>query len=139
MDNQPQINEAHSEPLDRREARQTAPGRGNAWIVGLILILLGVAFLMQNMGAFILPLSNWWALFILIPTVGAFDRAWRIYRDAGNRLTASARSALFGGLVLTLITALFLFNLNWAIFGPVLIILAGTGLLVNTLLPEKEQ
>jgi ABC-type uncharacterized transport system permease subunit len=100
---------------------------------------LGVAFLMQNMGTFSIPLKNWWALFILIPAIGAFDTAVRMYRNADNQLTAPARGSLLFGLVLTLVTVSFLFNLNWTIFGPLLIILTGIGLVINTMLPGNKS
>jgi hypothetical protein len=132
-----------SEPFDRleagrqrREARRAAfgdPSHGSTWITGLILILLGAAFLLRNTGYFNFPLKNWWALFILIPAIGALDSALRLYRSADNRLTAPARGSLLVGLILTLITIVFLFNLNITIFGPVLIILTGIAILAGTM------
>ena len=57
----------NNEPLDRREARRQrreerrealgVPG-GNTWIAGVILIVLGGVFLMQNMGTFKIPFTN---------------------------------------------------------------------------------
>ena len=132
MNDQSPNNNPQPEPLDRHEARRQRladPSRGGSWIAGLILIVLGVAFLMQNMGAFFIPLKNWWALFILIPAFGALDTALRIYRSEGNQLTAPARGSLIVGLVLTFVTASFLFDLSWSYFGPVLIILMGIGIL----------
>lgn len=128
------------EPLDwreerrlRREERRAGRGSSGAWFGGAILIILGIIFLLQNMGA--LALENWWALFILLPAVGAFGNAWRAYQNSGGRLTAPARGSLIGGLVLTMIAAVFLFNLQWGILGPVILILAGIGILLNTFLP----
>jgi len=89
--------------------------------------------LLQNLGASLL--NNWWALFILIPALGAFANAWRAYQEAGGHLTASARSSLFGGLILTLVAAIFLFNLSWGLLGPILLILIGIGIFVNVALP----
>ena len=127
-----------SGPLDRREARRQRraerladPSRGSAWIVGLILIVLGTMFLMNNTGTFNIPIENWWALFILIPAVGSFDTALRAYRRAGDRLDRVARSSLLVGLVLTFVTIMFLFNISWSFFGPVLLILAGIGLVLT--------
>ena len=121
--------------MRRREERWAARGgRGSgAWIGGAILIILGLVFLLQNMGAFVL--NNWWALFILIPAIGAFGAAWRTYQTAGGRLTAASRGSLISGFVLTMVAAVFLFNLNWTVVGPVLIILAGIALLMNAFLP----
>lgn len=143
MNEQTPINDP--EPLDHREARRQRreqrladPSRGGSWIAGLILILLGGMFLMRNMGNFNFPLQNWWALFILIPAVGAFDTAWRTYRHAGNRITAPAGGSFLVGTILTLVTIIFLFNVSWTYFGPALIILAGIGILFNSMLAGRE-
>lgn len=129
------------EPFDRREARKqrreerlSDPSRGGGWVAGLILIVLGAMFLMRNMGTFDIPLRNWWALFILIPAVGAFDSALRMYRSAGNQLNAQARGSLLVGLVLTFVTAMFLFDISWTFFGPILIILVGIAVIINSML-----
>lgn len=132
------------EPMDRREARRQRranrladPSRGGSWIAGIILIVLGGAFLMQNMGTYRFPLQNWWALFILIPAVGAFDTAFRAYRSTGT-FTATARGSLLVGIVLALVTAAFLFNISWTYFGPALVILAGLGILMNGMIGRQE-
>ena len=126
------------EPFDRREARRQRreqrladPSRGGTWVAGLVLILLGGMFLLRNTGTFDLPLRNWWALFILIPAIGAFDSALRTYRNAGNQLTAPARSSLLVGTVLAFVTIMFLFDVSWMFFGPILIILVGIAIILN--------
>jgi hypothetical protein len=146
-ENQPQQQPARDEPQSawhderterqrRREERRAArQGRhAGSWAGGAILIALGIILILQNAG--MLALNNWWALFILLPAVGAFASAWRSYQQAEGHLTVAARSSLIGGLVLTLVAAVFLFNLNWGSVGPVLLILGGIGLLLNTLLPN---
>jgi hypothetical protein len=145
MNEQSPIHETQPEPLSRREARRQRraerladPSGRTGWVAGLILIVLGVAFLLQNTTNFTIPLKNWWALFILIPAIGALDTALRMYRSAGNQLTAPARGSLLVGLVLTFVTAAFLFGLSWSYFGPILIILAGIGLLATYLFGGKE-
>ena len=131
-------NESLPENNDRRAARRQRledrrAGRyGGSWIVGAILILVGIVIMLQNLTSFYF--ENWWALFILIPAAGAFGNAWRTYRSS-QRLTAPARASLISGIVLTMVAAIFLFNLNWTVIGPVLLILAGLGLLINVILP----
>ncbi len=139
--NPPEFPSRHEERMRRREERWaareerwTARGSRGAWIGGAILVILGLVFLLQNMGLFVLV--NWWALFILIPAVAAFGSAWRSYQAAGGRLTGGARGSLIGGLVLVLVAAVFLFGLNWGVVGPLLIVLAGIGLLLNAFLPS---
>ena len=79
-----------SEPLDRREARRQRreegladPSRAGSWLTGVILIILGGMFLMRNMGTFDIPLKNWWALFILIPAIGALWLGQWLRREVG--------------------------------------------------------
>ena len=145
MDDQTPIDESQPEPIDRREARRQRradrladPSRPGSWVVGLILIALGGLFLLRNTGTFDIPLKNWWALFILIPAIGSLDTARRMYRAAGDQLTAPARSSLLVGLVLLFVTAVFLFDLNWSLFGPILIILAGIAILFTYMTSGRQ-
>ncbi len=119
---------------ERREARRAnRPGTG-AWIGGAILIFLGLVFLAQNTGLFIL--HNWWAVFILIPALGAYASAYAMYRSNGYRFTYAVRGSLFGGIFFTLLALGFLFGVAAGLFWPLLLILAGVALLVNFALPQ---
>lgn len=89
--------------------------------------------MLQNLHVMIIPLANWWALFIFIPAIGAFARAWDAFRVAGGHLTERARGSLFGGVILCLVACTFLFGLNWAIFGPVAMMLVGLSVLLGSL------
>ncbi len=140
--NPPPVQQGWRAERDARRAERRAwreqrrAGRwslGYGWTGGALLILLGVIFLLRNFG--LAYPFNWWALFILIPAFGAFGAAWTWYWRTG-RLGAPARSALIGGTVLTLIAAAFLFNLNWGLVLPMLLILAGIAMLVNMTLPN---
>ena len=126
---QPEANSAAT----RFERRVRSRGR-EPWLVGVILILVGVVFLLQNMTSFYL--NNWWALFILIPAFGSFSRGWQEVQDAGGKVTLHARSNFIGGVVLTAVAAILLFNLDWAIFGPFLLIAAGAAMLLSSVLPK---
>jgi hypothetical protein len=72
MNDQSPMKDSQPEPLSRREARQqrrearNAGAGGLTWVAGILLIVLGIAFLMDNLGSFSIPLDNWWALFVLI-------------------------------------------------------------------------
>jgi cation transport ATPase len=118
----------------RREAHwQRHAGRPFRWVGGAILILLGVVFLLQNMG---IPfLVNWWALFILIPAFWAYNAAWDIYQDNG-RLTRGGAGSLTVGILLTILALVFLLNLDIGLFWPVLLIVGGLVLLGTALLPN---
>jgi len=119
------------ERIEERRARR-GTRYGGSWIGGAILIFLGVMILLQNYTS--TNVENWWALFILIPAVGAFGRAWRTYQRDG-KLSSPARASLIFGFLLTMVTAVFLFELDWGILGPVLLLIAGLGLLINAVLP----
>ena len=138
MNEKLESNTNQPQPINSREERRMRRGShvGGSWIIGAILVALGIIFLFQNMGTF--TLNNWWALFILIPALGAFEEAWRGYKNAGGRLTKRARGSMLVGLVLTLVVFGLLFELDWKYLGPVLIILAGIGILVNVALPGDE-
>ena len=130
----PTYTSRREERLERRRQRRIARTMryGGGWIAGVVLVLLGIVFLLQNMGAMVL--GNWWALFILIPAIGAFGRAWSAFQNNDSRLNTAARGSLIGGLVLTLIALVFLFNLNWGVLGPMILIILGLGALLNALL-----
>ena len=113
-------------PNERPKAVRTNENSRNimsgSMIGGIVLVTLGVIFLLQTTGLLgRLPFEfNWWALFILIPAVGAFDSAIPLYRNADNQITGTALGSLLVGLVLTFVTTSFLFNLNWSFFEPIL-------------------
>ena len=101
----------------------------SGWIIGVVLIALGSIFLLSNF----LPgvnLTNWWAVFILIPALYNLNQAMRSYRRNG-RLTRGGRSALVGGLLLLVVSLIFLLGLDWGVVWPVFIIIAGLGILLQ--------
>lgn len=126
--------------LDRREARrQRRANRGSSsWVSGLILIILGVAFLTQTTGTSFFPFKNWWALFLLLPAIGALGGAYQMYIDAGNTLTTPARASLITGSILCLFTAAFPFDIQMTFFGPAVIILVGLGIVFSGIFSGKK-
>lgn len=134
----PTNGQAESESISggRQSRRERVRGERTetSWIGGAVLVIAGILFMAQSLGTFYL--NNWWALFILIPAVGAFGAAWKAYQDAGSRLNNAARGSLFAGFVLLYVTGVFLFSLNWAILGPILIILVGVSILFNFKTPK---
>ena len=122
----------HAQKAAWRAQRHAAGYPGGAWIGGVILVVLGIIFLLQNVSG--LHLENWWALFILIPALGSLWSAWNTYQFNG-RLTTGARSSAIFGIALILLTGAFLFNISLSIYWPMALILVGILLLVNALLP----
>jgi hypothetical protein len=99
----------------------------SAW-GGIALIALGLILLVQNY--FGVELRNWWALFILIPAVGALASGYYTWR-AGN--IAAAAGSLMVGLVLVAVAGIFLLELPWRLAWPVLLIIAGIGIILPQL------
>ena len=119
-------------PLQEGEHSLIQPNRDN-WIWGIILVILGGLFLLQNFSTF--HLVNWWAVFILIPAAGSFATAWRRYQASG-RLTSSTRSTLFGGVIFTVVALIFLLNLDLGRWWPVFLVAAGLAVVLNALFPD---
>ena len=119
------------ERAERRAARHSdREGGGYSWAGGIILIVLGGIFLLQNMnllGTF----DNWWALFILIPAIGAFASAWQQYRSAGGQWNSSVTGSLIGGIVLTSIAGAFLLDWNIGQLWPIFLIIGGLSVLLG--------
>ena len=116
----------------RQRMEERRGGRSSSWALGAVLVLVGIFLMLDNLTTF--RFDNWWALFILIPAIGAFGNAWRIYRKDAH-ISRSARASLISAFALVMVASIFLFNLNWTILGPILLVLAGVGVLVNVLLP----
>jgi len=117
------------ERAERRAERHSSP-QGYNWVGGIILILLGGIFLLQNTGM-IDRFDNWWALFILIPAIGSFATAWNLYRSEGNQLTGAALGSVIGGVVLTTIAGAFLFGWGIGNLWPVFLIIGGLSILLG--------
>jgi len=118
---------APDQPVTEKPRRR---GGRDGWILGAVLIVIGLAFLAGNLTGF--RLNNWWALFILIPAFGSLAGAWRDYR-ANGRLTRAGRGPLIGGLILLAVTLIFLFEVNWGSIWPIFLIIGGIGLLLSAL------
>jgi hypothetical protein len=123
--------ETGGEPEEHRERpKREAP----QWIAGGVLLMIGVLLIVSNVtGA---GFDNWWALFILIPALGSLYVAMRNYSEAGA-MTEAVRKPLTGGLILLVVSLMFLFNLDWGNLWPLLLIIAGGGLLLTALWPSR--
>jgi hypothetical protein len=100
-----------------------------AWIVGGVLILVGLVFVLKNVTG--VELHNWWALFILIPALGSLVTAYQMYVRNGRQFTAASQGPLVGGILLAAVAAIFLFDIAWEFAWPFLLILAGAAVLLG--------
>ena len=100
---------------------------GIGW--GLILVAIGVIFLLQNLGA-LSQHFNWWAIFILAPAVSALSGAWYAFRRS-KRFDSTVRSALGGGLIILTVALMFMFDLDWSQWWPLMLIVPGFTVFIN--------
>jgi hypothetical protein len=114
--------------MNNPERNSNTTQGGPVWIGGTVLIVVGFIFLVQNLIGF--HLQNWWALFIAVGGVFALVTAWRYYRQDGfvSRRVVGAAS---GSLVPFIVSAIFLFNLDWSRMWPLFLIAGGIGMLAN--------
>lgn len=105
--------------------------RYNSWISGAVLVIIGVMVLLQNYGVVtFVDIHNWWALFILIPTLGAWSTALGMYLANGRKLNRTVLRVAYGGVWPFFIAIVFLFDLNWGKVWPFFLILAGVSSLL---------
>lgn len=100
---------------------------------GLVMITLGLVFLGRSLG-WPVP-ENWWALFILIPAVPGLVRAIALL---GSGRGVEAFRAFGSSLVLVIVAAAFLLNLDWSRVWPAFLILAGVSMLLPKRAPESR-
>lgn len=117
------------ERWERRQARGEH-GWGGPWIGGVVLIVIGVLFLLQNFG-WHLP-KNWWAAFILIPALGSLMAARRSYEMNGGNLDARVLGPGVVGLVLVALAVALFLGVDWGIFWPIILILIGMGVMARS-------
>lgn len=103
------------------------------WVGGVVLIALGVVFMAQQYG---LVTGNWWAIFIYLAAFANFANMVRSWRKDG-RFGSAATGSLVGGLLLTTIASIFMFNLRWDIWWPAVLITIGIGIVAGSLLGRR--
>jgi len=121
-----------SAPQGISDSRGSRNKEATSWIVGIVLILLGIAFLLENAGYVVLT-GNWWAVFIYVAAIASFANAWRSYHATGQ-FGATATGSLTWGLVFTAVATIFVFNLVWDVWWPVILVAVGSGIVVGSLL-----
>lgn len=103
----------------------------NIWI-GLIFIGGGAIVLLNQMSILSFEL-NWWALFILMPAVGALSGAYNRYRTTNSLFDMGViMPALIGlfmvALSFSMLVGVF-WNINWSLYWPIILIIIGLGII----------
>lgn len=94
--------------------------------VGVALILIGILFLLDTFGLVNINLTNWWAVFILIPGINMTVNGWRRYQE--NQYLGSRNTAFWGLMLIILAFTLFL-NIAWSFVFPLALVGVGIYLL----------
>ncbi len=95
---------------------------------GLALVLFGSAFFVSAVFGF--RLENWWALFILMPALVMFGGGWALPRQDNGRFSLGSRFFFASGLVVSVVAGMFLLNMDWSVWWPLMIAAPGFSLLV---------
>jgi len=97
---------------------------------GLVLIALGIIFLLSNLAG--IRLTNWWAVFILIPAFNSFSIGLAMYRHSG-KFGRRVRGRFFSAFFFVLLSLAFFINADFSIIWPVFLILGGLRFLLGAL------
>ncbi len=99
---------------------------------GLVVVLVGVLFLLRNLGVALpfLQLHNWWALFILLGAVPSLAYAAQRYGSSG-RVDQGVLHALLTAAAVAMVAVLFLLDLEWERWWPLFVIYGGLWMLVR--------
>ena len=105
--------------------RQNESSHGLSWqdMAGGTLLIVGLVFTAVNLlgnGR----LENWWSFFILLPGL-LFLGMGRLMGTGNGRFAFLSRSSSGIGLVVVTVALMFLLNLNWEVWWPMMIIMPG--------------
>jgi hypothetical protein len=121
-------------PLTTEKEQNTVTKHGRAaWFGGLVLIIVGLAFIVENLNLPFIKNGNWWAVFLLIPIVAILDDIYRIYTTTPEGKAGAIASKIVGLLVISTVMVIFLFGVQLGIYWPVLLIAVGLALLIAAL------
>ncbi|MCP4425251.1 MAG: hypothetical protein GY803_12215 [Chloroflexi bacterium] len=95
---------------------------------GAALLFIGLLFAAINLGG-IGRLENWWGLFILLPAVLFLGLGWNA-RSGDGRFPFLARVSFGSGLIVFTVAAMFLLDLNWGRWWPLMITVPGMSLIL---------
>lgn len=124
--------QAAPSPQGSSEPRRHREGEGASLIVGVVLILLGLAFFLERFGYFTLT-GNWWAVFIYVGAIACFANSWRAFRAVGV-FDSRATGSLTWGLLLMVVGSIFMFDLVWDVWWPTILVAVGAGIVVGNVL-----
>ncbi len=128
-----------NEPVVTPEQKpvQTLRRRTRFPFFGIVLVVLGIVFFLQQTGN-LTENFNWWALFILIPAVSSLTGMYYAIRNSGT-FNQTARSAAGTAVVFFTLSFMFLFNLDWAIYWPLMVLAVGFSILIGSIPGDRVK
>jgi len=134
IDNQDGSYSRRQARLERRaERRASRHAGGLGWLVGVILIAIGGLYLLNEFGV-LTKLTNWWALFLLLPAVAALSAGVGAYRRNGGRWAPGVVFPLLGSVLLASLSVALLFGFDYGWLWPLFLIAGGLLLLAGQFL-----
>lgn len=110
------------------ENKKSEPSYKNAmW--GVMLVFVGTILMLMQLDVLNVGF-NWWAIFIFLPAFGSLDTTWRLFLK-NRKLDAGVRSSLGGAIILFTLGFMFLFDLDWSVFWPLMLIAPGIMIFLN--------
>jgi hypothetical protein len=109
--------------------QQVGRSRRLSWpdLGGATLLFVGLMFVAINLlGAG--RLENWWGFFILLPGLLFLGMGWQAQLAGNGRFPFIARFSMGVGMVVTTVAVMFLLDLNWGTWWPLMIIVPGVAL-----------
>jgi uncharacterized membrane protein len=110
-----------NQQVNQQLRRMTLSGWG-----GVTFLLLGALFLWLTISPH--AAENWWAVFILIPGLMFMGLAWVATERSNGRFPFLTRFLTGISAILLTVTGIFLFNLSWNSWWPLMIVVPGASL-----------
>ena len=111
--------------MKQEMVQQDEARRGLPWLDlgGVTLLLVGVVFMAVNLFG-VRQLENWWSVFILLPGILFLGLGKSMWWGNG-RFALLPRLSTGLGLILVTVALMFVLNLNWNVWWPLMIVVPG--------------
>lgn len=116
---------------DSVEKNPKATQYSPSWTVGIMVVVIGVIFLLRNLGVdlFFLDFDNWWALVVLAASLFPLTNALARWRREG--FTHAVAGGILSAVIVATVGLLFLLELPFFTWWPLFVIYGGIFMLVT--------
>jgi hypothetical protein len=98
---------------------------------GMAMVVFGLLTLWFTLNGRMI--ENWWAAFILLPTLFFIVLAGTLYNWLDGRFNIAVSVNLGIGIIILTVAVMFFLNLDWAVWWPMMIIVPGLAVMLNRL------